>query len=85
MDHQNSDLEDSNRIYWDCRAQADGVAGKVSPATPTRSALLRYAGGVGVEGALPFTQAVCAACSSSSDDGSDDDSDGVSIIFKEKY
>ena len=71
MDHQNSDSEDSNRIYWDRRGQADGVAGDAD--------LLRYAGGVGADGGavLPFTQAVCAACSStddssSTDDGSDD-------------
>ena len=55
-----SDSDVSARIYWDERGQGTG---------PDVD-LLRYAGGVG-DGAVPFTQAVCDACSSS--DSSDDD------------
>ena len=63
-----SDSDVSARIYWDERGQGTG---------PDVD-LLRYAGGVG-DGAVPFTQAVCEACSSSDsseDDGSEDGGGG---------
>ena len=59
-----SDSDVSARIYWDERGQGTG---------PDVD-LLRYAGGVG-DGAVPFTQAVCEACSSS-DSSSEDGEEG---------